>query len=74
MPEKKRLLALIFLRVNTYGELGMKLFTGLFFLISIAGSAWAAAAPAPGPEMSAGVIGMTLAAGVVYLIKRRKRS
>jgi len=52
----------------------MKIFTGLFFLISIAGSAWAAVAPAPGPEMSAGVIGMTLAAGVVYLIKRRKRS
>jgi hypothetical protein len=52
----------------------MKIFTGLFFLISIAGSAWAGAAPAPGPEMSAGVIGMTLAAGVVYLIKRRKRS
>jgi len=52
----------------------MKIFTGLFFLISIAGSAWAAGAQAPGPEMSAGVIGMTLAAGVVYLIKRRKRS
>ena len=51
----------------------IKILTGLF-LISIAGSAWAGAAPAPGPEMSAGVIGMTLAAGVVYLIKRRKRS
>jgi LPXTG-motif cell wall-anchored protein len=24
--------------------------------------------------MSAGIVGMTLAAGVVYLIKRRKRS
>jgi hypothetical protein len=56
----------------------MKIFIGLFFLISLGGSAWAGgiaiAAPAPGPEMSAGVIGMTLAAGVVYLIKRRKRS
>jgi len=52
----------------------MKIFTGLFFLISIAGSAWAGVAQAPGPEMSAGVIGMTLAAGVVYLIKRRKSS
>ncbi len=52
----------------------MKIFGSLFFLISLAGSAWAVAAPAPGPEMSAGVIGMTLAAGVVYLIKRRKRS
>ena len=52
----------------------MKIFTGLFFLISITGSAWAGTAPAPGPEMAAGVIGMTLAAGVVYLIRRRKRS
>jgi hypothetical protein len=52
----------------------MKILGSLFFLISIAGSAWAGTAPAPGPEMSAGVIGMTLAAGVVYLIKRRKRS
>jgi len=52
----------------------MKIFTGLFFLISLAGSAWAITPQAPGPEMSAGVIGMTLAAGVVYLIKRRKRS
>jgi len=52
----------------------MKILGSVFFLISITGSAWAVAAPAPGPEMSAGVIGMTLAAGVVYLIKRRKRS
>jgi hypothetical protein len=52
----------------------MKIFIGPFFLIGMAGSAWAVASPAPGPEMSAGVIGMTLAAGVVYLIKRRKRS
>jgi hypothetical protein len=50
----------------------MRIFTGLFFLISLAGSAWAGLqAQAPGPEMSAGVIGMTLAAGVVYLLKRR---
>jgi len=52
----------------------MKIFTSLFFLISLAGSAWAQPAPGPGPEMSAGIVGMTLAAGVVYLIKRRKRS
>jgi len=52
----------------------MKLFTGLFFLLSLSGSAWAAALAAPGPEMRAGIVGMTLAAGVVYLIKRRKRS
>jgi hypothetical protein len=52
----------------------MKIVTSLFFLICLAGSAWAQGAPVPGPEMSAGVIGMTLAAGVVYLIKRRQRS
>jgi hypothetical protein len=53
----------------------MKKFTSLFFLISLAGSAWAGVpVVAPGPEMSAGIVGMTLAAGVVYLIKRRKRS
>lgn len=50
----------------------MKIFSGLVFLIGLTGSAWAV--PAPGPEMSSGVIGMTLAAGVVYLINRRKRS
>jgi hypothetical protein len=55
-------------------EMGMKALSSLFFLISLVGTAWAGSAPAPGPEMSAGVIGMTLAAGVVYLIKRRKRS
>jgi hypothetical protein len=52
----------------------MKAFTSAFFLICLAGSAWAIEAAAPGPEMSAGIVGMTLAAGVVYLIKRRKRS
>ena len=29
---------------------------------------------APGPEMSAGILGMTLAVGVLYLIKRRYRT
>jgi hypothetical protein len=52
----------------------MRISTSLFLLISLAGSAWAGVAQAPGPEMSAGVIGMTLAGGVVYLIKRRNRS
>ena len=52
----------------------MKIFTSFVFLISLAGSASAQVQTAPGPEMSAGVVGMTLAAGVVYLIKRRKRS
>jgi hypothetical protein len=52
----------------------MKIITSVFFLVSLAGSAWAGPLAAPGPEMSAGIVGMTLAAGVVYLIKRRKRS
>ncbi len=52
----------------------MKIFSSLFFLVFLGGSAWATPVGAPGPEMSAGVIGMTLAAGVVYLIRRRKRS
>jgi hypothetical protein len=51
----------------------MKILGSLFFLISLVGSAWAGSAVAPGPEMSAGIVGMTLAAGVVYLIKRRQR-
>ena len=58
-------------------EMIMKIFTSLAFLISLAGPAAAVVlgAAVPGPEMSAGVVGMTLAAGVVYLIKRRgKRS
>jgi hypothetical protein len=54
-------------------------FTTLFFLISLAGSALAATPTAayvrvgPGPEMGAGVLGMALAAGMLYLIKRRNR-
>jgi hypothetical protein len=53
----------------------MRALSSLILLVSFAGSALAGpTAVAPGPEMSAGVIGMTLAAGVVYLIKRRKRS
>jgi hypothetical protein len=53
----------------------MKIFNSLFFLVCLGGSAWAISpVGAPGPEMSAGIVGMTLAAGVVYLIKRRGRS
>jgi hypothetical protein len=60
-------------RDEPHVEIGMKIFTSLFFLICLGESAWAQVS-VPGPEMSAGVIGMTLAAGVVYLITRRKRS
>ena len=50
----------------------MKIFSGLVFLIGLTGSAWANVV-GPGPELSSGVIGITLAAGVVYLINRRER-
>jgi LPXTG-motif cell wall-anchored protein len=54
----------------------MRIFSSVFFLLSLAGSAWATplGVPVPGPEIDAGILGMTLAAGAVYLIKRRKRS
>jgi hypothetical protein len=64
----------------------MKILTTLFFLISLTASAWAqpvptSVAPTPiriragsGPEISAGVLGMTLVAGVLYLLKRRNRA
>ena len=55
-------------------EANMSIFASLLFFFSLAGSAMANGVPAPGPEMSAGIVSMTLAAGVVYLIKRRKRS
>jgi hypothetical protein len=56
--------------------MGMKVISSLVFLISLVGPASAGAVPvgADGPEMAAGVIGMTLATGVVYLIRRRKRT
>jgi hypothetical protein len=55
-------------------EMGMKVISSLFFFMSLVGSASAGGTVgADGPEMAAGVIGMTLAAGVVYLIKRRRK-
>jgi hypothetical protein len=52
----------------------MKILTSLVFLISLAGPAAAVVIgiPTPAPEMTAGVVGMTLAAGMVYLMKRRR--
>jgi LPXTG-motif cell wall-anchored protein len=56
-------------------EQAMKILSSVVFSISLVGSAWAGTpAAAPGPEMSTGLIGMALAAGAIYLIKRRKRS
>jgi hypothetical protein len=44
----------------------MGIIAGILFLVSLAGFAWAGGtSSAPGPEMSAGIVGMTLAAGVV---------
>jgi hypothetical protein len=53
----------------------MKIFSSsLIFLACLTGSAWAITpAGAPGPEITSGILGMTMAAGLVYLINRRKR-
>jgi hypothetical protein len=51
----------------------MRIFISIAFLLCLAGAAWAGIrTPAPGPEMSAGLIGMALAGGVLYLIKRNR--
>jgi hypothetical protein len=48
--------------------------SSIIFLVSLAGSAWAITpVGAPGPEITSGILGMTMAAGLVYLINRRKR-
>jgi hypothetical protein len=52
----------------------MRVFGGLFFLACLTGSAWATPVSAPAPEMDAGVLGMTVAVGAIYLMKRFKRS
>jgi hypothetical protein len=58
----------------TWVEGGMRILSSFVFVICFASSASAAAAQAPSPEMTAGVIGMTLAGGLLYLVKRRNRS
>lgn len=47
--------------------------SGFIFLVCLAGAA-SATAIGPGPEISGGVVGMAVAAGLVFLINRRKRS
>jgi hypothetical protein len=55
-------------------EATMKLFSSsLLILVGFAGAAWAQPVGAPSPEMAGGIVGMTLAAGAVYLINRRRR-
>ncbi len=50
----------------------MKLLSALIFLMGLASSASAINA-APAPEMTSGILGLSLAGGIVYLINRRKR-
>jgi LPXTG-motif cell wall-anchored protein len=51
----------------------LKAFGSILFLLGLAGTAWATSI-APGPELDTGVLGMAVAAGAIYLLKRRKRS
>jgi hypothetical protein len=50
----------------------MKILTGFVFLMCLGGTAWATVS-APAPEMDAGILGMTVAVGAIYLMKRFKR-
>jgi hypothetical protein len=53
----------------------VRIVTGILFLVCLSGSAWASlAVPVPAPEIDAGILGMSAAAGVIYLLQRRKRS
>ncbi len=51
-----------------------KIIAGALFFIAMIGPAAAQIAPVPAPEMGEGALGMLLAAGAVYLIKRRSRA
>jgi hypothetical protein len=51
----------------------MRIITSILFLVCLSGSAWATP-PVPAPEIDAGILGMSAAAGVIYLLQRRKRS
>ena len=47
--------------------------SSLFLIIALAGPAMASVV-GPAPEVDGGIVGLMLAAGVVYLIKRRRRT
>ncbi len=50
-----------------------KIIAGALFFIAMIGPAAASLVGVPAPEMGEGAVGMLLAAGAVYLIKRRGR-
>jgi len=52
----------------------MRVVSSAFFLVCLAGSAWAIPAAAPAPEVDAGVLGISAAVGLIYLMKRPKHS
>jgi hypothetical protein len=52
----------------------MRLFTSVYCLVCLAGSAWATPAAAPAPEIDVGILGIAAAGGMIYLMKRFKRS
>jgi len=49
-----------------------KILSGLFLII-LAVPAMAQTAPAPAPEVDGGILGMMFAAGMIYLVNRRRR-
>ena len=52
-----------------------KMFTILFLVVvSVFPALATPAVAAPAPEVAGGVLGMTFAAGVVYLLRRSRRS
>jgi LPXTG-motif cell wall-anchored protein len=57
-------------RISWEGPL--KVFGSILFLLGLAGTA-SASVVAPGPELDTGILGMAMAAGAIYLLKRRKR-
>jgi len=50
-----------------------KILSGLFFLALLAGPAMASVVAAPSPEVDGGILGMMFAAGMIYLVNRRRR-
>jgi hypothetical protein len=51
----------------------MRIVTSIFFLACLAGSALASTG-VPAPEIDVGILGMAAAGGMIYLMKRFKRS
>ena len=60
--------------MNSVGDVMFKMFTAMSLVVVSAASALAfpSAVPAPAPEVAGGVLGMTFAAGLVYLLHKRR--